>query len=107
MVHHGFDTLTCALRLQIRFPMQKKKDGGRVSEQPSTSNVASERDPELEQLEQGCYTSLLDCCKTLAHEAGVNYTTIMNLQVGANDDVKGVHSPCLISIRSKCILYRC
>ena len=54
-----------------------------MSEQPSASNVASERDPELEHLEQECYASLLECCKTLAHEARVNYTTIMNLQVGS------------------------
>jgi len=63
----------------VRFPIQKK-ESAKASEQPSTSNVAAERDPELEQLEQTCYTSLLDCCKTLAHEAGVTYTSIMNLQ---------------------------
>ena len=31
--------------------------------------------------EQQCYTDLVECCRNLAQAAGVNYTTIMNLEV--------------------------
>lgn len=76
---HSF--ISYFLSVQILFPIQKKTVSGKVPEQSSTSTAVVERDPELERLEQMCYADLLDCCKTLAHEAGVTYTSIMNLQV--------------------------
>lgn len=47
----------------------------------AASAAAPEVDPEIQQLEQECYAALLECCKKMAAEAGVNYTSIMNLQV--------------------------
>ncbi len=59
-----------------------KKSGGKGKDQLATTNsVVLQSDPEMENLEQQCYAELLECCKKMAAEAGVNYTTIMNLQV--------------------------
>ena len=68
---------------KVNFPLNK--GNGKTGNQAASaaSVVAARSDPELEQLESSCYEKLLDCCKTLADMAGVNYTTIMNLQVRA------------------------
>ena len=34
-----------------------------------------EQDPEVEDLENRCFGELLDSCKLMANEAGVNYTS--------------------------------
>ena len=65
---------------KVKFAIQKKDNGKSTEQQPTTSSSVVERDPELEELEQKCYSELLECCKTLASAAGVNYTSIMNLQ---------------------------
>lgn len=67
--------------LKVKFALQKKDGGKAADQQATTSSTIVERDPELESIENSCYAELLECCKKLALDAGVNYTTIMNLQV--------------------------
>lgn len=65
---------------QIKFAVQKRS-GVKAIAQPVVSAAVNERDEELEDLEQRCYAELLNCCKAMAGEAGVTYTSIMNLIV--------------------------
>lgn len=59
----------------------QKRDGVKAIAQPVVTAAVPEKDEDLEELQQRCYAELLDCCKAMASEAHVNYTTIMNLQV--------------------------
>ena len=59
----------------------QKKDRGKAAEQPATNAAAVEQDPESEDIEQKCFSELLECCKIMSNEYQVNYTSIMNLQV--------------------------
>lgn len=52
-----------------------------MEQHTAVTTSVPEKNPEIEQLELECYTELLDCCKTMAIAAGVNYTSIMNLLV--------------------------
>ncbi|KAI9557156.1 D helicase bloom' [Daphnia sinensis] len=65
---------------KVKFSIAKKA-GGRGKEHLAIAGSSTvQSDPELENLENECYGKLLDCCKAMAAEAGVNYTSIMNLQ---------------------------
>lgn len=68
-------------RLKVKFSITKKSGGKGKDQLTTTSSVVLQSDPEMENLEQQCYAELLECCKKMAAEARVNYTTIMNLQV--------------------------
>jgi uncharacterized protein YuzB (UPF0349 family) len=66
---------------KVRFPVSKANKG-KTNDQGAVAAVAvAEKDPDVERLEQQCYTDLVECCRNLAQAAGVNYTTIMNLEV--------------------------
>jgi hypothetical protein len=59
----------------------QKRDKGKAVEQPTAIAAAVEQDSEIEDLEQKCFSELLECCKTMSTEYQVNYTSIMNIQV--------------------------
>lgn len=67
--------------LKVQFAIQKKDSGKAVEQQTIVSSSTVERDLEIEELQDKCYSELLECCKTMAIAAGVNYATIINLQV--------------------------
>ena len=66
---------------KVKFSITKKTGCKGKDQQATTSSVVVQSDPEIENLEQQCYSDLLEYCKKKAAEVGVNYTTIMNLQV--------------------------
>ncbi|XP_057371792.1 recQ-like DNA helicase Blm [Daphnia carinata] len=65
---------------KVKFSIAKKAGGRGKEHLAIAGSSAVQSDPELENLETECYGKLLDCCKVMAAEAGVNYTSIMNLQ---------------------------
>ena len=80
-----FFSFTIAMKLnnhfvsiKIKFTIQKNNFGKVAAGQDAARFIGN---LEFEQLEEKCYHDLLDCCKKIASEVGVAYTTIMNVQV--------------------------
>lgn len=67
--------------LKVKFAIQKKESGKALEQQSTATSSTTERDDEWEELEQECYVELVACCRQIASDTGVNYTSIMNQQV--------------------------